>query len=115
MLRPPIDEAGLDGVIGLWAPKKLDRLLSAAGDGGMFDKLSIVLSESEGRGPLALRISPLSGPMVCCEGDMGGEASGPELLLLFRSWMPFSFWETLEVFEGLRVVLGRGVADPSSP
>jgi hypothetical protein len=45
----PIAEAGLDRCIGLSGEKKLDLLLTLAGEGGMAAKLSIVLSDNEGR------------------------------------------------------------------
>lgn len=48
----PIDEEGLErGRIGLSEVKKLDLLLTLAGESGIAARLSIVLSESEGRGP----------------------------------------------------------------
>lgn len=44
-----IDEAGRDGgPIGLSGTKKADDLLEDEGDGGIWDKVSIVRSESEG-------------------------------------------------------------------
>lgn len=46
----PIDEAGLElGLIGLSGEKKLDLLLELCGDGGILARLSIVLSDNEGR------------------------------------------------------------------
>lgn len=82
------DDDGRDEVIGLARLKKLDLRLDTAGEGGMLDRLSTVLSDSEGLGGfLAVRtgdavtlsersvdtslssgLGPSSYAFSCCEG-----------------------------------------------